>query len=332
MELNNIFIPLAKDTPNNILNKRAKVDTGTTCNYKCDFCYYYNSLNAKFKELNIIKKEIDLLHKIGIKEFDLSGGESSIHPDFIEIIKYAKQYGPVSTLSNGSMFYNIEFLKECKNAGLQEVLFSLHGYDQKSHDKIVHHKSAFDKIIKSILNCNKLGIEVRLNCTIDNVFNEINYLKLLKNLNFTQLNLLPLNYWDDASNKSSINYLEIAKKSQTIIDNLPNIECNIRYIPYCFMKGYEKNVIGVFQHIYDLKDWNVYAYDLPSEKITKNQMFKAAAKNRIASFTKPLECKDCSLAYLCDGIEKQNLGCNVLHPYKGVKQRNILYWRLNDSN
>ncbi len=332
MNLNKLFIPLAKDTPDVKYNKRAKVDTGTTCNYKCDFCYYYNSLNAKFKDIAIIKKEILLLYKIGIKEFDLSGGESSIHPYFIEIITHAKQYGKVSTLSNGSMFHDIKFLEKCKQAGLQEVLFSLHGYDNISHDKIVHHKTAFDKIIKSIINCNELGIEVRLNCTIDNTFNEKKYLELLNKLRFTQLNLLPLNYWDDASSKKSIDYKLIGNKAKYIIDNLLNIECNVRYIPFCFMKEYEKNVVGVFQHIYDLKDWNLHAYDLPDTKLTKNKMFEAATKNRIASFTKPLSCKDCSMAYICDGIEPQNLDDNKLEPYKGNKQPNVLYWRQHDKN
>ena len=56
---------------------RAKLDTGTHCNYKCKFCYYLQDLN-KITQFDIIKDRIDYLVECGMTSVDLSGGESSI--------------------------------------------------------------------------------------------------------------------------------------------------------------------------------------------------------------------------------------------------------------
>ena len=110
-------------------NNRAKLDTGFHCNYKCEFCYYINNLHLKtsFEE---IKRRIDRIHGYGITQIDMSGGESSIHKDWFKILDYCEErFENVSCLSNGSVFSNEKFLKESKEHGLNEILFSLHGYD-----------------------------------------------------------------------------------------------------------------------------------------------------------------------------------------------------------
>ena len=117
------------------LCNRAKLDTGTYCNYKCSFCYYKNSLD-KIDDLEVIKGRIDYLRECGVEEVDLSGGESSIHPDWFDILDYCGGFD-VSTLSNGHRFSNISFMKKSQDHGLKEILFSLHGYDEESHDNLV---------------------------------------------------------------------------------------------------------------------------------------------------------------------------------------------------
>jgi len=133
MNLNKVIIPNHRFTESDDICLRGKVDTGTTCNYKCNFCYYITKLDAAFKPLETIKEEIDILVESGIKEFDLSGGESSIHPNFEDIIKYASQFGKVTTLSNGSSFSHYNNLIRAYNYGLRGILLSLHGWNEESH-------------------------------------------------------------------------------------------------------------------------------------------------------------------------------------------------------
>ncbi len=324
-DLNKFIIP---EYFSHDINLRAKVDTGTKCNYKCSFCYYLKDLNSEEKDINIIKKEIDSFYNRGATSFDLSGGESSIHSKFFEIIKYCKQYGDVSMLSNGSRLYDYNFINTAYELGLNEIMFSLHGHDEKSHDKIVKYKNAFKHIMESIQNCLTLGIKFRINCTVDESFNVEKYLKLMNQIQPSQINFLPINYWNDANDLEIIDYKMISDKLKFFIDHYKvNIEINIRYIPFCFMKGYEKYVVGIYQHIYDKGDWNIQLYEnLNTDKISVDKMFNLAHIDRCNSYIKPLECLQCKYKIICDGIEKQNIN-NILEPINDETIKDINYYR-----
>jgi hypothetical protein len=129
-----------------------------------------------------------------------------------------------------------------------------------------------------------------------------------------QLNYLPLNYWDNAENLNTENYKKLSDAIKKSIDNLDrDIQVNVRYIPFCFMKGYENYVKDIPQHIYDLKDWNIAAYKYePLENI-----FKIAYENRLNTYYKPRKCFGCKYFNECDGIEKQykDIANDILEPY-----------------
>ena len=301
------FKLIPRDAP---INNRAKLDTGTHCNYKCDFCYYKTQLDV-VTNLDVIKGRIDYLVECGITEVDLSGGESSIHKEWFDILDYCTDKGLyVSCLSNGFKFAKKEFIQKSYNHGLREILFSVHGYDNDSHNELVGRVHAYKNIIKAIKNAQELDMVVRVNCTIT----ELNYkhldqfVELMNELKPLQVNFLPLNYWDDAKQQSALNYKEVSPYIHKAIDTLNIEEINVRYIPFCFMKGYEKHVVGYFQHIYDVKDWNIAVYDhtINPEEYKEDRvkaLFDAAKRNRINTYIKKKECLTCKWYFVCDGIE-----------------------------
>jgi len=323
MDINKIYKRKSEDTLSNDICLRAKVDTGKRCNYNCNFCYYKDSLNDPVRPLDEIKEEILNLKKAGIKEFDLSGGESSIHPDILEIIEFASEHswnGKVSMLSNGC--FNKNTLIKMKMAGLNEVMFSLHGWDETSHISIVGHRNAYYALLDIMKHCGDLDIKVRINCTIGDNFNTLlwtnnisSYLRYI-----SQINFLPINYWGDASKLNTIDYEKISNDIKLMIDILKsdtkNIEINVRYIPLCFMKNYEKYCVGTYQHIFDKGDWNIQVYDNAiGETVSKEGMFETAFRNRTNTYFKPTSCRLCKYVYVCDGIEKKlEKSNNVLIP------------------
>jgi len=318
------------------LNNRAKLNTGTHCNYRCGFCYYKTQLND-VTGFDVIRARIDYLVDCGITEVDLSGGESSIHKAWFDILDYCKSRGlRVSTLSNGYKFAKKEFMIQSKEHGLEEILFSVHGYDDESHDDLVGRKHGFKNIIKAIKNAQECGILVRVNCTVtkDNYL-EINskFVTLMKELKPFEINFLTLNYWDDANSQNCISYADITPHIKDAIDSLINdIDViNVRYTPYCFMKGYEKHVCNYYQHIYDIYDWNIAVYEGDIDSITYKEnrhlaMYDAAKKNRMATYYKKKECLDCKHYLICDGVEKQIKEIEV-HPEKGDKIKEVNYYR-----
>jgi len=313
-------------------NKRGKLDTGTHCNYRCGFCYYFNKLD-QVTELDVIKQRIDYLAACGMTEADLSGGESSIHKNWFEILDYCVEKGlGVSCLSNGSRFSDIEFLRKSKEHGLTEILFSLHGYDDESHNKIVGVKAGWRKILQAIQNANELGIKVRINCTVtrDN-YAEVDgkFVDVLRQFKIDQLNFLTLNYWDDASSQVALDYKLSTDHIKTAIDKIDFIpDIRVRYTPFCYMKGYEKHVYGYYQHIYDLTDWNIAVYDQrirPEEYVGNElkQLYESAKRQRNATYKKNKECLNCKYYFVCDGYEKNFEHLNV-YPEAGDKICQVL--------
>lgn len=315
-------------------NSRAKLDTGTFCNYGCSFCYYLEDLD-KQTHIDIIKKRAEEIKRSGIRQVDLSGGESSIHPQWFDILKNCKDLGfeKISCLSNGSKFSSKEFLERSKAEGLSEILFSLHGHDEVEHDEAVKRKGAFRKLIQAIENAKALQIEVRINCTVTekNAPYLEKYAHLINSLRPTQINFLPLNYWGDAKKLSPNSYEVLSSQIKKAIDLISKeIEINVRYIPFCYMKGYERYVVGVYQHIFDKKDWNILAYgndELRNIEFSVSSFYKKAKEKRLHSYFKPKDCLNCRYFDICDGVETTVGDSQPLYPIEGEKIKDVLFYR-----
>jgi len=313
---------------------RAKLDTGKSCNYNCWFCYYKDRLDVE-DDLQTILSRVDYLIECGIGEVDLSGGESSIHSRWFDILEYCNNKGlHISTVSNGSTFCNMDFLQRSVDAGLKEILFSLHGYDAESHDRIVGRGGAFTDIIKSIENANALGLVVRANCVVcsDNYLQlSSKYVELIHKFDILEVNFLTLNFWGSADvHSKAVSYDVVSYEIKKAIDALNIKYINVRYIPYCYMVNYEKYVCNTYQHIYDTYDWNMAVYDQrvsPREYIGSelSMLYKQAGEDRIRGYHKGVGCASCKYFYICDGMEKGL--SQPVYPIAGSKIRDVVYCR-----
>lgn len=318
------------------VNNRAKLDTGTHCNYRCGFCYYKTQLN-EVTPFEVIKERIDYLVACGMTEVDLSGGESSIHKEWFAILDYCRSKGlKISCLSNGYKFADMDFIKKSQQHGLNEILFSVHGYDKESHNELVGHRKGWDNIIQAIKNAHELGMLVRINCTVTNRNYKslpTKFTELMKELTPWEVNFLTLNYWNDANVIETIDYAEttpyIHKTIDSLVDIIPKI--NVRYTPYCYMKGYEKYVCNYYQHIYDVYDWNIAVYNgTVDPEDYKHQpmkhLYESAKENRNRTYHKSRDCTGCKHYYICDGVEKQ-INNFEFKPDVGDKITNPNYYR-----
>lgn len=319
---------------------RARLDTGTFCNYDCEFCYYKDMLDVK-TPFEIVKKRADHLLAYGITEVDLSGGESSVSPDWFQILDYCNErFSSVSCLSHGGKFANMDFLKESQQRGLKEILFSLHGATEEVHDKITGRKGSFRRILEGIENAKKLGMIVRTNATVyyrnyHQLENE--YADLINSIEPLEANFLTLNYWGDFNviHFENVGYADMTNGIQKCIDKLKTgITINVRYVPFCYMKGYEKYVTGTYQHIYDVRDWNreMYTYTVdvsksytPEEKL--KLAYDACSTHRSRFYQKDVKCVKCKHFYICDGIEKEVAGKTEVFPEPGDKIKYVTFYR-----
>lgn len=117
------------------------LELSTVCNLKCPMCYtildeFKENVPVKFMDFDLFKKIID---EIGgkVPAIRLSfRGESTLHPNFVEAIQYAKSKGikEVSTLTNGSTLTEEYFTKMMK-AGIDWITVSVDGMGE-TYEKI----------------------------------------------------------------------------------------------------------------------------------------------------------------------------------------------------
>lgn len=319
---------------------RARLDTGPFCNYDCDFCYYRELLHIQ-TPFELVKERIDYIHSYGITQIDLSGGESSVSPDWFKILDYCKdKFERVSCLSHGGRFHDKKFLQQSKDAGLKEILFSLHGPTEEAHDSITNRKGSFKRILKAITNAKELGIMVRLNCTV--YFKNIDllrehYAELVNSIDPYQINFITLNYWSEHITLDFHNdpYDVMTTEIKACIDQInKGIEINVRYVPYCYMKGYEQYVCDEYQHIYDVRDWNkevfTYSVDVSKQYTEEEKLqmaYAEAGKQRIRFYSKKFDCMKCKHYYICDGVEKEIIDETPVYPEAGDKITQVNYYR-----
>lgn len=321
-------------------NERARLDTGPLCNYNCEFCYYKDRLHER-DSLDTIKQRADDIHAYGIKQIDLSGGESSVEPNWFKILDYCNErFEHISCVSHGGKFADIEFLKKSKQHGLKEILFSLHGSNAELHDAITGKKGSFERIVKAIYNCNEIGIVVRINCTVydtNHTYLATEYADLIRQMQPLELNFIALNY--DLDNKEFRQYEykaitdSIKQAIDVLIDDVKYL--NVRYVPFCYMQGYERHVVNYYQHIYDVYDWNLamfnHSVDTSIEYTAEEKLkhcYDVAKHYRIQGYHKTKECKTCKFFHICDGVENQ-LKQNELVPIPGVKILDVNHFRKN---
>lgn len=319
-------------------NARARLDTGPLCNYRCEFCYYKEHLTER-DSLDTILKRIDYIYDYGIREIDLSGGESSVEPNWFKILDYCYKKGMrVSTLSHGGRFSKLDFLQKSVDHGLKEILFSLHGYNADTHDAITGIKGSFDKILQAIDNANQLGLVVRINCTVYDINYEglpTYYPDIIKHIQPLEVNFIAIKYNLDNREFRDVPYKELTDSIKKTIDSIKDTVkyINVRFTPYCYMKGYERYVCNVYQHVYDLYDWNRALYNervdvsqtyTDEEKL--QQSYAVAADDRMLNYYKNDSCRECKHYYICDGIDK-SLKETELFPQTGDKILEVNYYR-----
>ncbi len=137
-----------------VLEKRHWVRLTKTCNNRCLFCLDKDMHTGEILRADEIRDEIARGAAEGGERLILSGGEPTIHPDFIEFIEFGLSAGfkRVQTISNGRMFAYRNFADAAMEAGLSEATFSIHGHTPELHDYLVGVPGAFSQSYKGILN------------------------------------------------------------------------------------------------------------------------------------------------------------------------------------
>ncbi len=147
----------------------ASVSIGGSCNSRCVFCY--TQWLRKFPDfsLDMLKSAVDRIASIGsVKTLVFSGGEASIRPDLVELIRYAQSAGftAIGLQTNGRGLTDLSLVQKLTECGLGRVLLSLHGPNSQIHDKITRSKGSFGDAVRALENLILCQVEIEVNVVV----------------------------------------------------------------------------------------------------------------------------------------------------------------------
>ena len=153
------------------LSKLLTIETGFTCNSRCHYCTQldYRALpqsDALDLSGEQIRHRIEWAAKEGYDQIGFSGGEPTIRPDFLDLLKLARSFDfeRIGVTTNGRMFAYPGFAEKALRAGLDSYTFSIHGHVPEVHDRITHAPGSLEQALAGLRNLNagadKLGIRL----------------------------------------------------------------------------------------------------------------------------------------------------------------------------
>lgn len=174
--------------------ERLEFHISYTCNSNCIFCSESDRLkkfcDVKFLPKAVVKKILEDKKEEGYVHVNFTGGEPTIHPDILEIIKYAKQLDyRIYIGTNGHRFNDEYFMKEFLPL-IDELSFSLHGANANLHNTVTKSKNflAIENGLKLSKRINP-AIEVFVNMVV--IRHNVNYIgDLIEYLNKFEIDQL----------------------------------------------------------------------------------------------------------------------------------------------
>jgi AdoMet-dependent heme synthase len=137
-----------------------------SCALACDHCRADADLRQDPRELSTAegKALIRQVKAMGTPIMILSGGDPLNRPDLEELIAHGKSLGlRMGTIPAATPKLTKERLASLRDAGLDQVAFSLDGATAASHDGFRRTPGAYAKVLEAVGWAHELGLPVQLN-------------------------------------------------------------------------------------------------------------------------------------------------------------------------
>ncbi|BAK46446.1 predicted Fe-S oxidoreductase [Clostridium sp. SY8519] len=145
----------------------AILDITTQCNLRCPICFA-DSGRGEHMPTDKVYRCLDDMYDKGLRFIHISGGEPTIHPDFFDIVSYAKKKGflYIQINTNGvRLAEDASFAKDLEEAGASCVFLQFDGTTEEAFEKI--RGGRFLEIKKkAIENCDRAELGVVLVPTV----------------------------------------------------------------------------------------------------------------------------------------------------------------------
>jgi MoaA/NifB/PqqE/SkfB family radical SAM enzyme len=230
----------------------------------------------------------------------INGGEPTIHPDFLQILKAAKKRNCfIDLYTNGIKLADREFTRQIVENAPMLVRIPVFGATAAKHDQLTAHKGSFDKIMKAFeilknydLSRDDLFIEVKLLLSKPTVKENLEIVQLFEN-RFPGLFYFSLNPLITSEKVLKNKDFLIRPLSQLITESEPVIQytlakdkqLDINLLPFCLVPEKYRFMIH-----------------LPKREVLEEHYADPFQKEALNEKFETEKCKDCFYKTGCKGF------------------------------
>ncbi len=145
--------------PNGQVMERLELHLTYTCPERCVFCSEDHRMR-QYKPFPVNWARAATVLRThasrGITNIHVTGGEPTLHPQFVEVLALAKKLGMRTSVGTiGTMLAREDFAKRAL-PHLDEALFSLHGPNAEIHDALAGRAGSFDQVTRALTLASEL--------------------------------------------------------------------------------------------------------------------------------------------------------------------------------
>ena len=303
--------------------KRLKIVlfTGYACNNRCVFCVAANKRSLRERTTKELLASVYSAKKQGADILEIIGGEATIRPDFPALVRAAKDIGisEVVCATNGRVFSDMSLAGAIVEAGIDALIFSIHGPSAAIHDAMTASPGSFAELRTGLANLKKLGFK-RINGNTTVVKGNMRSLPDLAGL-YVRLGIRNVEYiFVDPNYGGGLNDFDglvprisvaapYMRKALRVGLASGFDQWRVRYVPLCHFKGYEAQISEMNERgLFLTEHW------APDFKNTDAIGSRSAVSRR-----RTTACKGCARLYVCEGLWVEYLkryGDGELKPVK----------------
>lgn len=276
--------------------KKLIMNVTYVCNNHCTFC----AVGTRTQIDGHPTRQRELLVKYreqGVVMVDFDGGEPTLNPELIPLIKSARQLGyqRINVTTNGRRCVYEKYAASLVNSGLTTLLFSVHGHDARTHAQQVGVAEAFEQTTEGIRNCLRYapkGVELGMNITVTKGnHDKVDKLaQLCWDLGLRWMNIQFLTPFGKATSWVAPDTQKAAEHAMAVMQAWAGkIKFQVINLPFCFMPGHEHVMQG------DLAKLERHMVFVNNETVN---LAEYLAERRVR---KPV-CKTCPHACFCGGF------------------------------
>ena len=274
---------------------------GHECNHQCKFCTVYGT-----NEPTLSTEEVkELISSTDAYTIVFTGGEPTIRPDFIELVKFADSLGKNVEVQTNLSNITDEILETFKSVKITHIMASLHSHKREIH-KYLTGVDDFDKVLNNLKKLVDAGFFV----AISHVINEKNYRDLLDFVKFILRNVGKVKFYfsfirPNGRTQQNPDLVPRLYKVQyhlykvlTYLKKRGDILFEVEGVPLCYMLEFKEHSS---EYIRSTKQY----YQGQEYTNSKNERYKLVRryfeKTKVASE----DCEFCKMNQFCPGIWKE---------------------------